>query len=377
MNALHVAFLVPHLGGGGAEMNALRLANALSRAGARVSMLAVRGGGPYEPQLDPGVASVHLGRRLPSTTLALACAIPALRGWLRRERPDVLVPVMDLTSLAALVACRGLDPAPRVALSIQNNPDAKLREGLVMRWTQAATLRWYPRSDAIVALSGGVASVLARRLPSLAPRITMIPNIGVTAALDEGARQQVEEAPAPGRALIVAVGRLVEQKGYPHLLDAMALLGARGADAELWILGKGPLEEDLKRRAGELGVGDRVRFLGFRPNPWAYMARADLFVLSSLWEGFGNVVVEAMAAGAPVVSADCPYGPGEIIEDGVSGRLVRPGDAQALADAMREALADGALRARWAEAGRRRAENYRDTAVAARWLELFERLRAA
>jgi len=115
----------------------------------------------------------------------------------------------------------------------------------------------------------------------------------------------------------------------------------------------------------------RVRFLGFCPNPYAYMARADLFVLSSLWEGFGNVLVEAMASGTAVISSDCPYGPAEIIEDGVSGCLVAPGDATALATKIEQVLGDEQLRARLVEGGLRRARDFNGDSIADQWLAVL------
>jgi len=108
----------------------------------------------------------------------------------------------------------------------------------------------------------------------------------------------------------------------------------------LAILGEGEQRAALEQLAAELGIADRVFFLGFQPQPWLFVSKADLFVLSSRYEGFGNVLIEAMRQGVPVVSTDCPGGPSEILEDGRYGRLVPCGDEQALADAMEAALDD-------------------------------------
>jgi glycosyltransferase involved in cell wall biosynthesis len=183
----------------------------------------------------------------------------------------------------------------------------------------------------------------------------------------------IPETLAPGEKLIVAVGRLVEQKGYPVLLRAFAQV-RKTANARLWILGEGPLRVALKKQARELQLSEAVRFLGFRSNPYAYMARADVFVLSSHWEGFGNVIVEAMASGTAVVAADCPYGPREVVEDGISGRLVPPGDAEALAANLSEVLHDSGLRAQLVAGGLTRAHDFSSEVIAARWHKLIAQI---
>ena len=137
------------------------------------------------------------------------------------------------------------------------------------------------------------------------------------------------------------------------------------------VLGDGPLEGELKAQAQDLGVAGRVTFLGFTPNPWAWFARAQLFVLASRWEGFGNVICEAQAAGAPVLATDCDFGPREQITHGVSGWLCRPNDPAALAEAMDRLLGDWKLRARLSHEGRRGAGRFEAERVAARYTQLF------
>ena len=145
----------------------------------------------------------------------------------------------------------------------------------------------------------------------------------------------------------------------------------RGAKLELHILGDGELRESLARLAGELGIADRVTFLGFQRDPFRHMRKADIFVLSSLWEGFGNVLVEAMAMGAPVVSTDCPHGPGEIIKDGETGLLVPPGDDQPLAAALQRLIDDPMLRAKLGDAGQIRAQDFSAQRIGAAYAQHF------
>jgi glycosyltransferase involved in cell wall biosynthesis len=150
---------------------------------------------------------------------------------------------------------------------------------------------------------------------------------------------------------VVTVGRLVPQKRHDLLIRAVAHLG--DIPARLTIVGRGPMEAELRSLALALGIAHRVRFAGFCRQPWDLLAAADVFALASDFEGFGNVIVEALAAGLPVVATDAPYGPRFILRDGQFGRLVQPGDAVALAQGIRETLQkrglDPSVQRAWAE----------------------------
>ena len=137
--------------------------------------------------------------------------------------------------------------------------------------------------------------------------------------------------------MILGVGRLTQAKDFPTLIRAFALVRKKRA-ARLMILGEGEERPKLEALVRELGLEREVTLPGFVDNPYKYMKRAAVFVLSSKWEGFGNVLVEAMALGTPVVSTDCPSGPAEILENGRWGRLVPVGDVYALAEAIIETL---------------------------------------
>jgi glycosyltransferase involved in cell wall biosynthesis len=169
--------------------------------------------------------------------------------------------------------------------------------------------------------------------------------------------------------IVLACGRLVPQKNYPLLLNAMKRV-LEHRPARLFVLGKGPQLASLQALAGKLGIASSVHFAGFQSNPFKFMARAKVFALSSLWEGFGNVLVEAMACGIPVVATRCPSGPEEIVTDGVNGLLVPSGDPDALAAAILRLLEDEAVRRRLSEAALKRAEDFR----AERMISGYERV---
>jgi glycosyltransferase involved in cell wall biosynthesis len=227
----------------------------------------------------------------------------------------------------------------------------------------------------VVALSAGVRAEVEALSPRLRGRVALIPNAGIDGSVEALSLHPPGDAPPRDGPVVVACGRLTGQKGYGDLLEAFRRLRERGP-ATLWVLGEGHLRAELEARAERLRISGSVHFLGFRDNPHAYVRAADVFALSSLWEGFGNVIVEAMAVGTPVVCTDCPYGPAEIIRDGTSGLLVPPGDPEAMARALARVLEEPALRGRLRAGGLRRARDFTAEIAAERYGALFEEVAA-
>jgi glycosyltransferase involved in cell wall biosynthesis len=187
-----------------------------------------------------------------------------------------------------------------------------------------------------------VAADLTRRLPRATTVRSIENGIDVERVLTAASQGTDESAFAAGlgRPIVIAAGRLVPEKGFDDLLDAVALVSeSRPREAmSLVILGDGPLHDSLREKARQLGIADAVHFLGFVINPWAVFAQADVFVLSSRYEGLGLVVAEAVACGLPVVSTDCESGPADVLEGNPCSRLVPVGDASAMAKAIDETL---------------------------------------
>lgn len=368
-----VLWFTSSLGGGGGESHLVRVANALDRDEFTSQIVVARGGGAYTGRVRDLPIVELSSPSLRSSTGAMLRAVGRLRQLLAREKPDLVCAVLEHASLAALWAVAGLAQKPRLVVCAQNNPERAFRGFHPMNLAVRHGLRRHYRSaDALVALSQGVAEALWRIDARLERLTQVIPN----AALDDSLTRLRHEpclVAKPNGPLLVACGRLNEQKGYPVLLAALRLLNAE-RQVSLWIVGDGPLRSSLERRVRDLGLADRVQFLGFRPNPYPFMAAADVFVLSSHYEGFGNVIVEAMACGATVVSTNCPYGPPEVIRSGENGILVESNDAEALAGAVRRVLDDPALRARLAEAGSMTAERYRDAQISSEYAALFRRV---
>jgi glycosyltransferase involved in cell wall biosynthesis len=364
---IRVLIFTSHLGSGGAEMQALRIANHLDRKRFDVDAAVMRGGGNYEPDLASDV-DLHVlgGSRMPAK-------VRSLRELMRRQRYDIVCSFLELPNLVAAFAAWRLAPKPHLIACVQAPPSINWQGGSRRQFVRALVSRYYRRAEQIIAISKGVADDVAAMAPGAEAHMRTVYNAGVDDRVETLSARPLEAGESrPVGPLVVACGRLAEQKGFPYLIDAFAEVGKRVPEAELWILGEGPERARLERQITELKIGDRVQLLGFRENPYRYMAAADLFVLSSIFEGFGNVVAEAMACGTAVVSTDCPHGPGEIITDGVNGLLVPPRHPKALADGIVRMLENPALRKKMAKAGTVRAQDFTSTEIAGQYAEVFE-----
>jgi glycosyltransferase involved in cell wall biosynthesis len=294
----------------------------------------------------------------------------------RRFRPDVVVTVTKSMNLAARVSLTAFGRRRTAWIAREGNNtgamiDSEATSGFLRRVEDAAVRGCYRSADAVVAISDGVASGLTTRFGLDPSHVRTVFN-----AVDlDAVRARAAETPETpfDRPFIVAAGRLDSQKGFDLLIRAYAdRLGGRGLS--LIILGDGPEREALVQLARELGVGSTVHLPGFVANPWAYFSRAALFVCSSRWEGFGNVIIEAMACGTPVVVTDCDFGPREIVRHGKTGLIVPVDDAAALGTAMASVVDDGALAARLASAGIARARDFGVQPMARAYEALFREI---
>jgi len=366
---VRVLIFTIQLGNGGAEMQALRIANHLDRSRFEVQVAVMRGEGTYESALAADARLRMIGGS------NLAAKARSLRALIKQERPDIVCSFLEVPNLLAGWACRGLKPRPHLAACVQAPPSIIWEGGGWRRIFRAAVSRYYARAEQVIAISAGVAQDIATMAPGAETHTDVVFNAGVDERVIAGASQPLDAGDEPPDGpLLVGCGRLVEQKGFPYLIDAFALVRERVPGAGLWIVGEGADRAALEQQIANRSLADSVRLLGFRDNPYRYMAAADIFVLSSIFEGFGNVVAEAMACGTAVVSTDCPYGPSEIITDGVNGLLVPPRDVPALAAAILRVLGDPELEARLVSAGRRRAQDFAAPAIAAGYAQIFEKL---
>ena len=334
MDQRPIALFMPSLHGGGAERVMLDIASEIVDRGMPVHLVLVRAEGHYRDLVPEGVQIIDLDSHRTATSLL------KLVGYVRRECPVALLSTLahaNVIALAAKVMLRGdLRIIARMANTYgEELANGRLKHRLVLRLLK----RMLPLADGIVAVSEGVAEDLSVHVPAVSHKITTITNPVATSEIIGKAAEPVDHPwfGVEGPPVILSAGRLTNVKDHSTLLRAFAeVLHSRMA--HLVILGEGPERENLLRLAERHGIARQVDLPGFKPNPFAYMSKASVFVLSSRYEGFPNVLVQAMACGTPVVSTDCRSGPGEILEAGRWGRLVPVGGWHSMADAILETL---------------------------------------
>lgn len=313
----------------------LHIARGLAEEGLRVDLVLAAAKGPYLKQVPKDVRVVDLGASRVLTSL------PSLVRYLRREKPSALLSALAHANLIALWANLLARTHTRTVvtvhstLSLSTRFSPRKRDRLVPWLTHWS----YKLADRVVAVSKGSAQDLIK-IADLDPnQVEVIPNPVITSELIAQSRMPVEHTWFGDGAtpLLVTVGRLTAAKNYMLLLDAFRQ-ARECRPMRLVFLGDGEERKALESKVKQLGLNDDVSMPGFVENPWAYMAKADMFVLSSKWEGLPTVIVEALALGMKVVSTDCEYGPRELLKDGKLGWLCKTGDAKALADAILEAL---------------------------------------
>jgi len=330
-----LALVVSSLRGGGAERVMVLLANELVERGYAVDLVLVQVVGPYRSEVDDRVRIVDL-----AASRNILSLWPLVQ-YLRRERPTVLLSALaDINCISVWArTLSGVDC--RLVLSAHNTLSQSVRYASQRRSKLTPTLARYsyPYAESVIAVSAGVADDLASIIHLRRDAISVIYNPVVTKGLIGKSLEKLDHPwfSAGQPPVIVAAGRFCPQKDFPTLLNAFYRL-RRKRPVRIIVLGEGECRTELERLVRELGIEEDVALPGFVSNPFAYMRNASIFVLSSAWEGFGNVLVEAMACGTPVVSTDCPSGPAEILEGGRWGRLVPVGDDVALASAMAAAL---------------------------------------
>ena len=329
-----IALYIPSMNGGGAERVMLTLANALAEKDKiSIDLVLNRAGGVYLKDISDKVNIVNL-----NTSRVLKSVIP-LSQYLKKEKPDTILSAMNYVNVITVLAKLISGTNTRVILSEHVNLTSSLKDTKwlfriafknIMKWT-------YKKSDSIIAVSNGVADDLSREIKINRNKIVTIYNPIFTPNLLEKAQSALPlQNPYFDRntpPVILGVGRLAEEKDFKTLINAFAKV-RNYKECHLMILGEGALRPELELLIKELDLQDSVQMPGFVDNPHSWMLNADLFVLSSIHEGFGNVLVEAMACGLPVVSTDCPSGPNEILEDGKWGELVPVGDVELLSKAI-------------------------------------------
>ena len=334
-----IALFLPSLRGGGAERVMVNLARGFAERGLAVDFVLAKAEGPYLSQLPPGVRVVDL------RASRVAVSLPGLVRYLRQERPQAMLSALSHANVLAIWARSLARVSTRLVVSEHSTLSEATENATTLRARAMPLLvrLSYPQADAVVVVSHGAADDLIRLTGLPAEKVNVIYNPVVTPELFAKAHEplnhpwfQLGEPP-----VILGVGRLTAQKDFRTLIRALVLV-RKERPARLMILGEGEDRPKLEALVRELGLEQDVTLPGFVENPYKYMKRAAVFVLSSRWEGLPTVLIEALALGRPVVATDCPSGPREILEGGKWGKLVPPGDPEELAKGILTALQESA-----------------------------------
>jgi len=357
---IKITFFIPTLGMGGVERFFINLINNIDREKFEPSLLLGDKEGIFISEVPEGIKVLNLN------VSHVRDSIPKLVKYFREEKPDVFIAFYLHANLVSIIS-KILSGAKTKIIISERTTLSRLSKYSVYRASNKLTSRFlfpllvkifYPRADKIICVSKGVADDLEKIIGS-PKKLKVIYNYFDFEKIIELAKEKIDypRSYLNDSPIICAVGRLVKDKDYPTLLNAFSLV-LKKTKSRLIIIGEGRDREKLEALARQLNISDSVYFTGLQKNPYKFMAKADIFVLSSGIEGFPNVIIEAMACGVPVVSTDCKSGPNEIIENGKNGLLVPVGDRNALAEAILKLLADRELRAKFSREGKKALQRF-------------------
>lgn len=357
---IKVLFVISSLGGGGAERQLVDTLRHLDRSRFEPALCLLKKKGEFLSQIPADVELYDLKKTSKLSVIRLINSLA--RDVFEQYRPDAVISFLEYANIICLMARRLSKHKPAVIISEHIYPVSCLsyKKGWLIKCTERfLAKKIYPRADAIWAVSESVREGLLEVTRVKRDKLKLIHNKIDISWIKKLSQEPVEETDIfdGAKPVILSCGRLNEQKNFPLLLRAFSRV-AKERPARLVILGRGRQKKNLSGLARELGMGDDVYFLGFKQNPYKYMARADIFALTSAWEGFGIVVVEAMACGLPVISTRYPGGSQELIKNGENGLLVPLGDEAALAKGMLALLADKELREKLVASGKSRAAGF-------------------
>lgn len=359
---MKIVIVFHNLSFGGIQRVIAELATGLAAAGHDLEILLTGQDGSTAYEVVPSVRVRALGITRPTvgsidSVAANLTRVIALRRAIADAKPDVVIAHEWRTNILVVLATRAT--GRHVVITEHSDP---VHSSVPAVWRCLRRLI-YPLADRLVSVSHGVDRHFAWLPPDRRRVITNpIPRTWPAPTLAYGDRPN----------LIVGMGRLVPQKGFDLLIDAFSMCTRTFPDWRLEIWGDGPERQRLQSRITELGVKHRVRLCGVTDRPDEVLGRAALFVLSSRFEGFGNVLVEALAMGTPVVAADCPFGPSEIVRPGVDGLLVHPECVDALSRAMMSLFADPGGRATMSTRAVEARERFSYQRFLERWIDVIE-----
>lgn len=369
MGPKNILFVAISLGEGGTEKVITDIITHLDSKKYEISLALFEQKGHYLPLIPDYVRIYNLKKK---SRYGFFKLIFLSSGLFKKVKPDVVISFLAYANVVVLIA--KLLSGCKFTLIINERTYLSYAT-LHQRLSRIKYLLYrflFNRADFIVVPSVDMKKDLLKEFNTSQDKIRIIYNPVDLDKIKKLKKEEIEDSRIKAcQSYIVAVGRLEGVKGYTYLLEAYSRIYKK-IDEKLVILGTGEDEEKLRSLASKLGIRDHVVFMGFQKNPYKFMNRASIFVLSSLLEGFPNVILEAMACGVPVISTDCLSGPREIITSGQSGILVPPANAEALSKAMLSLLRDENLQEKFSKEGEKRVEDFRIDKILPQFEELFQ-----
>jgi len=356
---ISIVFFLLFLGGGGTERVVVNIVNNLDRQKYNVSLVLAEAKGGFLDRIKKDVPIIDLNV---SGDLKLFFR---LIKYFRNEKIDIFVSTFSRINMICILAKIFSGKSTKIiitqysvlSLALVTAETAK-RRFFARFFLPTLAKIIYPKADKIICASNGVADDLSNII-GCKEKLKVIYHPVISNNTYELSEDPLDISSFCGanESLVISVGRLTRCKDYPNLLKAFSLV-VKEKSAQLIILGGGLEEKNLVQLTNELGLSKKVTFLGFQENPFKYMKKASVFVLSSITEGLGNVIPEAMACGVPVISTNCKFGPNEIIENGKNGLLVSVGDPKSLAEGIIKLLKNCSLREKFSREGKRCAKDF-------------------
>jgi glycosyltransferase involved in cell wall biosynthesis len=360
-----IMFFMYSLHDGGAQRTIVNIINNIDKE--KFEVLLVLGSNLnniYLDFLNPNIRICNL-----NSTKLRYCVVK-LAKMIRKENPSLLFTTLNDNNITLLVAKMLSFVKTSAIVREASNRSQSGRVTFLNRMATYLTYNFF--ASGVVALSKGVKDDLTTNFRIQEKKINVIYNPVEVQEIRCKSNELIDDIDFhEGEKTIIAIGRLVDAKDYTTLLKSFQNVSDK-EKVRLLILGKGLLENKLRRLADELGISDKVNFLGYKSNPYKYLKKSEIFVLSSKWEGFGHVIVEAMACGVPVIATDCKSGPREIIENNRYGILVPVGDVEKLAEKIIEVLKDDKLRQKLTELGYERSHYFKASEITNQYARLFD-----
>ncbi len=328
-----ICIFAPSFGNGGAEKMTINLCRGFSEHGYVVDLILRDKNIPFLNVLGKNINIIEFSKDKSKTS-------GELFSYIKEHQPQILLSTKGGDKEAIYVK-KFFRSKTKVVL--RHGTTFSMRDknrNLIKRIISLYKLkRLLPSADLIIAVSKGVAEDIQKITGINKDRVKVVPNPTIVPEIFELAKKEIDHVWFKGKSspIILGAGGFRKSKDFPTLIRAFKIL-RKSVNAKLVILGDGRKREEIEKLIRKLHLSEHVYLPGFQENPYAFMARADLFVLSSIWEGCPNVLIEAMALGTPVVSTNCPSGPWEILQGGKYGKLVEPGNYEELARAMEHTL---------------------------------------